>query len=63
MPPCKNIAIMGRKVGMSRWFTEDGANEVLRTGRATIGFAQGTAVRVVGDLFKVAKLIGRSGAQ
>lgn len=26
MPPCKNIAIMGRKVGMSRWFTEDGAN-------------------------------------
>jgi large subunit ribosomal protein L3 len=26
MASCKNIAIMGRKVGMTRWFTEDGAN-------------------------------------
>jgi large subunit ribosomal protein L3 len=26
MPPVKNIAIMGRKVGMSRWFQEDGTN-------------------------------------
>ena len=26
MASCKNIAIMGRKVGMTRWFTEDGSN-------------------------------------
>ncbi|MCP4836396.1 MAG: 50S ribosomal protein L3 [Phycisphaera sp.] len=26
MPPVKNIAIMGRKVGMTRWFCEDGTN-------------------------------------
>ena len=26
MPPVKNIAISGRKVGMSRWFMEDGTN-------------------------------------
>ena len=26
MPPIKNLAIMGRKVGMSRWFQEDGTN-------------------------------------
>ena len=26
MPPVKNVAIVGRKVGMSRWFQEDGTN-------------------------------------
>lgn len=26
MPPVKNISIMGRKVGMTRWFNEDGTN-------------------------------------
>lgn len=26
MPSCKNIAIMGRKVGMTRWFTAEGVN-------------------------------------
>ncbi len=26
MASCKNIAIMGRKVGMTRWFTDEGAN-------------------------------------
>ena len=26
MPPVKNIAIVGRKVGMTRWFQEDGTN-------------------------------------
>ena len=26
MPSAKNVAILGRKVGMSRWFQEDGSN-------------------------------------
>ena len=26
MPPIKNTAILGRKVGMTRWFQEDGTN-------------------------------------